>query len=369
MKHYLFIYGPLGAGGAERVLIDVLRNFDYTRYAVDLCLMMPGGRLYGEIPQEVKVFSLWKGYTLGYRWSYHVSNKLGIDYFLKRKLRVVEDKYDVVVSFLEGVPLKLHALMNLGGMHVSWVHCDLYQYPYEANQFRRGEELRAYNKMDKVVCVAQDTEKAFRRRFPTCTSQTDVIYNPIDYKKILRMAGEECVDNNKFTIVTSGRLTPPKKLDRVPRLARALKDSGRKGFVFQIIGEGELRTELERQIAELGVEDCVQLMGFHANPFPLVKAADMMFCCSGYEGFCLVICEAMLLGTPVVSTRTSGPIEILDNDRYGLLCDHTDESMFQAVCRMMDNPDLRRRYSEVGRERVRDFFVEHTMESIYQLAE
>lgn len=70
---------------------------------------------------------------------------------------------------------------------------------------------------------------------------------------------------------------------------------------------------MEQQIHDLGVEDMVQIIGFKRNPFPYVKSADMMFCCSGYEGFCLAICEAMVLGIPVVSTKTSGPIEIIDN--------------------------------------------------------
>lgn len=102
-------------------------------------------------------------------------------------------------------------------------------------------------------------------------------------------------------------------------------------FFFNWIGDGELRSEMEQQIHDLGVEDMVQIIGFKRNPFPYVKSADMMFCCSGYEGFCLAICEAMVLGIPVVSTKTSGPIEIIDNNKYGILCDHDENSMFDAV--------------------------------------
>lgn len=111
----------------------------------------------------------------------------------------------------------------------------------------------------------------------------------------------------------------------------------------------------------------MQFLGFKKNPFPYVKNADMMFSCSGYEGFCLVICEAMCLGVPVVSTKTAGPIEILDNDKYGLLADHNDESMYQTVKRMVLDKRLRSYYSKIGRERVLDFSVKKAIRQIEKL--
>lgn len=368
MKSYLFIYGPLGGGGAERVLLDILKNFDYTRYNVDLCLLCPGGVLYDEIPQEVNVITLYKYYTLSYRLAYHLSTRFGLDYFLKNRINhQLTRKYDVTISFLEGLPLKLHALIDKSNKNVSWVHCDLLRFPYEKNQFFYGEELRAYGKMDKIICVAKDTEIAFQKRFPQLSNKTEVIYNPIDYKEILYKAEEEVVCNDVFTIITVGRLTPPKKMERVLQVAKVLKAKGYTNIKFQIIGDGELKEQLQNQITNNNLTDTVELLGFKKNPYPIIKTADMMFCCSGFEGFCLVICEAMLLGVPVVSTRTSGPIEILGDDKYGMLCDHTLESMVYSVEKMISDKQLRLHYSEVGKERVKDFYVENTMRQVYSL--
>jgi glycosyltransferase involved in cell wall biosynthesis len=63
----------------------------------------------------------------------------------------------------------------------------------------------------------------------------------------------------------------------------------------------------------------------------------------------------MCLCTPVVSTRTSGPIEIIDNDKYGLLCDHDDESIYRAVRRMYDDEELRSHYAETAVSRIAQF--------------
>ncbi len=355
-KRILFMYGQINGGGAERVLLDVLHNIDYSKFEVDLCQIVRGGLLYAEIPKSVNVISLWSDYSLSYKLAIRLSNLLGCDCLFKRKLKKkLVKQYDLEISFLEGFPLKIHAMMDTKARKVTWVHCDLFRFPYEAGEFRKGEELAAYNKMDKVVCVANDTKKAFQQRFPQCTSEVMVVYNPIDTERIIKLSQEfQPAKPERFTIISSGRLTPQKKPERVLRVARMFKDNGI-DVLFQWIGDGELKEELLVLRKELEVEDMVEFLGFQKNPFPYVRQADMMFCCSGYEGFCLVICEAMCLGVPVVSTRTSGPIEILDNDKYGLLTGHSDNEMFMAVKRMMENVDLRSYYSKQGKIRVQEF--------------
>lgn len=372
MKRYLFIDGQLNGGGAERVLIDILSNFDFEHNEVTLLQVNSGGTLLDEVPSKVRVVSAWSGYTRGYSLAYHSSQWLSWDYPLcSRLLKAVKgQRFDVAISFLEGMPLKMHAMITeVADRNYSWVHCDLDKDRYEVGQFRKGKEIRAYNKMDGVICVASDTAKAFQRRFPDCASEVKVIYNPIDVDKVIRLSGCEVIrlsEDEFFTIAVCGRLTAPKKLDRVIRLARRIKEEGLR-IKIQLIGDGDLREEL-RKLSELsGVEDIVEFLGFQRNPFPYVKAADMLLSTSGYEGFSLVICEAMALGVPVVATKTAGPMEILDNDRYGLLCEHDDESIYQAVKRMYEEEELRRHYAEVGKERVKEFSVERTMKEIYEL--
>lgn len=365
---YLFITGPLNAGGAERVLLDVLRNFDYTQHEVHLCQIVAGGHLDHEVPEQVKRLPLWPAYTLGYKLANHISNKLGIDYFVRRRmLKVLAEEYDVAISFLEGTPLKFHVIgMPRAKRHYSWVHCDLYNFPYEKGQFRNEqEELNAYNAMDAVICVAKDTERAFQKRFPSCKSAVRTIYNPVDLDKVQRMSNACTIENKEFTVLCLGRISPPKKIDRVVRVAALLKKKGLP-IHFQIMGQGELKSEIEHQIADCDVQDRVVIKPFQANPFPYVKAADVLLSSSVAEGFSLVICEAMALGTPVVSTRTAGPVEILQ-DKYGLLCEHDDESIAAAVELMYLNAELRCNYAQSALSRVQDFAVENTMKQIYAL--
>ncbi len=368
MKRILFITGPLNGGGAERVLLDILHHFDYNNYDVTLCQIIPGGTLADEIPTDVKRISVWRGYTLCYKLAYRISNWLGIDYFLRRKLKsAIRGKYDLVISFLEGMPLKMHAILNPEAINVSWVHCDLLRDPYEAMQFRTGEEVLSYNKMDKIICVSPLAKDAFIQRFKNIQTPVDVIYNPIDIEKITSLASKEDIKYDKFTIVTVGRLCHQKCMDRIIRLASKFKLEGRSNIQFIIIGDGVLRTDLEELANEMNVNDIVKFMGFMRNPFPYVKSANLFLSCSGFEGFSLVICEAMSLGVPIVSTRTAGPIEILEDNKYGLLCNHDDASIYQAVKRMIENNELGNFYSRQARNRAMRFNPTETIAAIENL--
>jgi glycosyltransferase involved in cell wall biosynthesis len=371
MKHnLLFIYGPLNAGGGERVLIDLLSNLDYTKYAVDLCLIVNKGILLPEVPKQVHIISLWKKYNLFYKIAYRLSKWFGMHAMFRKVLKEkITKPYDVEISFLEGMPMKLHALMETNAKKISWVHCDLFNFPYEAKQFAIGEELSAYNKMDSIVCVSSNAMQAFKKRFPTCISPQMVMYNPIDLNKIVKLGNEkQNIKAETFTIVAVGRLTGPKKMDRVIRLAARFKKEQLK-IKFQIVGDGELKEELLNLSKTLETDDIVEFVGFVKNPFPYIQTADILLLSSLSEGFGLVICEAMCLGVPVVSTKTSGPIEIIDNNKYGVLCNHDDESIYNAVKSLIADNPLRLYYKNAGLQRAKYFSVNSMLTQFDQLIE
>jgi glycosyltransferase involved in cell wall biosynthesis len=105
-------------------------------------------------------------------------------------------------------------------------------------------------------------------------------------------------------IVAVGRLGAEKgHADLIEAFALLVQKRG-KQFHLHIAGEGALRENLEGLIAKLNVSDCAFLHGYVANPFPLLKHADLMVLPSRYEGLPNVMLEAMLCGCPVLATNT-----------------------------------------------------------------
>lgn len=369
-KKILFIDGPLGGGGAERVLIDILRNIDYNSFEVDLAVICRGGILMDEVPDDVNIIELWPGYSWDYKLAYRVSKWLRCNWLFSRKMNgpKLRRDYDIEISFLEGMPLKLGALRTTNAKKATWVHADLFTHRYEADQFYPGEELDAYNKMDVVVNVSKDCEDAFCHRFPDCVAEKRVIYNPIDRAKIERMAGEYDVskDTNRLTVITVGRLTPQKKPERLSQVAKLAQDAGLP-VRFKWVGDGELHSQMMALRDKMGLTDMVEFTGFSKNPFPHIKAADIMMVTSDFEGFCLVICEAMCLGVPVISTRTAGPSEIIGNNEYGVLTDLSAEALFKALKRWIDNPTERQAIAQKALPIPNIYSVDNAVNALFKL--
>jgi glycosyltransferase involved in cell wall biosynthesis len=137
----------------------------------------------------------------------------------------------------------------------------------------------------------------------------------------------------------------------VSAAARVVRDLPDTRFV--IVGEGELREPLERQIRDLGLERHVLLTGFRPDALGLMKSLDVFVMSSLTEGLGSAILEAMACERPVVATRAGGIPEAVSDGETGLIVPpHDDAALAAAIVRLLRNPDLRDRYGQAGRQRV-----------------
>jgi glycosyltransferase involved in cell wall biosynthesis len=126
---------------------------------------------------------------------------------------------------------------------------------------------------------------------------------------------------------------------------------------FLIIGEGELREQLERQIHGLGLDRHVVLTGFRGDVLGLVKSLDVFVMSSITEGLGSAILEAMACGRPVVATRAGGIPEAVDHEVTGIIVPPQDEhALSAAMLRLLRSPRLRDQFGQAGRQRVIDSF-------------
>lgn len=126
---------------------------------------------------------------------------------------------------------------------------------------------------------------------------------------------------------------------------------------FVILGDGELRESLERQIKELGLERHVVLGGFRNDVIGLIKSFDLFVMSSLTEGLGTSILDAMACTKAVVGTRTGGiPEAVRDNETGLLVPPHDEAALAAAIVRLLKEPHLRARLASSGRQRVAEYF-------------
>jgi len=375
-KRILFLMPALSGGGAEKVLIDILKNFNYARYDVSLFLEYEEGIYLPDIPRCVKVLALHKSNHL---WFQRLHRRLmerrlyGIYHELVYRPQVLwlmrGKKFDTIISFMEGSAVKFHSYVTgKAERNLSWVHIDFKKKHWSLDFFRNQEdEIRCYRKMDAIIFVSNDARRRFLEVYPMVESgKCRVVYNLIDGEEIKRLASLAVVEKRKFTICMVGRLNRQKRYDRAIEVARRLKSDGY-DVIFRILGEGELESELKQQIQTCKLEDRVFLKGFIKPPYPYIAQSDLVLNTSESEGLSLVIAEALCLGVPVVSTKTTGPIELLGRSQYGILTDESIDAIYDGVKTLIDHEELRKEYARKAAERAGMFQVEETMETVYSL--
>ena len=357
-KKILFLIESLSGGGAEKVLSVIVKYLDYSKYEVTVCPVVDVGVYADNVRRHathyVPIMSF-QGSGLSRFWN-SIKYKLIYSILpLKWVYRLfIPQGNDVEIAFCEGYATKLLACANSRSKKIAWLHVDLLYFPWtqEIGIYKSvKEEINTYSLYDKIVCVSKTVEDSFHKKYGlddhTCT-----IYNPIDVSDICQQAGGNIVQRGSVVqLISVGRLTYQKGYDRLLKVTKRLHDEG---FCISllILGEGTERSSLECFVETNDMQSYVSLPGFVDNPYQEIAAADIFVCSSRAEGFSLVIAEAMALGIPVISTYCSGPNELLQEGKCGMLVENTEEALYVGIRTVLKDMTWMDSYVRVARERV-----------------
>jgi len=210
-----------------------------------------------------------------------------------------------------------------------------------AKAFLRYSIRLTYPLADARVCVSKGAATDLAALSGLDYGSIEVIYNPVP-PAFVAPSGIDLAQtiwpSDGARIIAVGSLKAQKNFALLLSAFAGLLS--RRPAHLVILGEGTLRGDLEDQVHRLGLSDNVVLAGFKVDPAPYYATADVFALSSDYEGFGLVIVEAMHAGLTVVSTDCkSGPREILEDGLHGYLVPCRDETALAlALEEALDHP-------------------------------
>lgn len=328
MKKLLVFGYTMEMGGAEKALVDTLNYLkDYCE--IDLYLINPIGSLMNSIPKSVTVHKLKENI-----FSYLLFRFIPL--YRKIKINKIANSKDYFAAFgyMEGRCGTWVADIKKQIKKIAWIHNDVSKFDIGIST---KEIKHTYNNVDKVICVSKDAKKEFCNKYNIDESKVKVIYNYINEQEIIEKSKEFKVNNKVFTFVNVAKMRDQKRQDRLVMAAKYLKNLGYE-FKIQLIGDGPNLSKISNMVKENDVSDKIELLGLQTNPYPYIKSADFFVLSSYMEGYGIVIKESLLLKTKILTTDITGPREILENGKYGIIVKNNDEDIKYKMKEILDDP-------------------------------
>ena len=357
MKKILIVAPSLAVGGMEKVLINLVNSLPQENYNITIKTIYDNFELASNLNKNIKYSSFYK--TCKNKKIDYIKVRL-YTFMLKKftpKLLyrlLIKERYDTEIAFFRGAAIKIiSGSNNYEANKLAWVHNDFTKCTGIFDWFNNEEQTKnAYRKFNKIVCVSQYAKEKFTERMGI-KENVIVRYNinlTDDIKNKAEEKIEEKFNKNTFKVCTVGRLVEAKGYDRLLKIHKRLMDEELKHDLI-IVGDGPDREKLTKYINDNNLNNSVYLLGSKSNPYKYIKNSDLFVCSSRWEGFSTVISEAVILEKPVITTRVSGTEELFLNNKYGLITENNEESLYEGLKNIITNKELYVYYKNKVKER------------------
>lgn len=375
LKRILFVIDSITCGGAEKGLISLLNNIEYSNYDVDLLYFCHENEYYlNEIPNQVHIIEpdlvtqlalSSGGYVLSHVWNFHylsliikrilfgIMGKIDRDSYFRRRAKdwkilrryipELEKKYDAAIAYLENYPVYFTLDKVKAKKYIVWQRTD-----YKKTGCKAEWDLPYFQRADTICVLSEEMKNNFLSEFPGIKEKVVIFPNIVDIKNILEKSKENISFDDAysgFRIVSVGTLRHVKGYDVSMRACKRLLEKGY-DFRWYIIGSGEELKQMQKEIMHLGIEERFILLGNKRNPYAFVAQSDIFVQCSYREGFSTTVFEAKCLQKPIVITDAPGMKNQIEHGVNGIIVPtgNSDE-VANAVEKLMNSSDLRMKFS------------------------
>ncbi len=346
MTTIVHIISSSDTGGAQTLLLNILQNIDTSKYRLIVICNHEG--------HYVSDFQNYANKT--YLLNFNHKNPLKEFFFaynLYSKIRkiIIKEKVDIVHNHLwkacfygshaaQGIVKKV--FNNLHGELISEVEesslkLNLYRYLYQKLQ-GRSIAISHYNAKELVKLGIKKED-------------ITVIYNAIDAIYFNHIHHKNIIHDNPFNVLCIARIFPQKGIDYLLETAEKLDNN----IQINIIGDGVDYKEISLLIKKKNLSN-IHLLGFKKDVRPYLEQADVFVLPSRWEGFGIVLLEAMAYELPIIASNTGGIPEIVQHDKGGLLFDVGNiNQLIEHLIFLKNNIEIRKRMGNHNKA----YFLKH----------
>lgn len=358
----LFVAQNLEMGGIQKALINTVKELSKdNNFEIDL-FVFGSGPLIDELPKNINVYfgslllnlvSTPFSVVRERKYYLHIIMRvlcmivvriIGSEKFYRLlfKLQKKFKGYDVAISYFNDVQTgyfnrgtNQFVIENTHAKKIAWIHTD----PIEAG-FKYKTSLKTYKDFDKIVCVSEACKQKFQDLIPEFKSKTYVVYNFFPIEEIKKKSNMfNPFEKKKIRIVSVGRIdNSTKRFYFIPEISKRLKNDSIFDFKWIVVGDGPDIESNKQLVQEIGVSDFVEFVGEKVNPYPYIKESDLFVLTSAYEGYPMVVCESIILETPVLTSNYSSAHEQIVNNYNGIITGMALEDLYLALKDILENP-------------------------------
>lgn len=366
MVKILFFIHDLMHGGAEKVLVNLVNNMDSDKFDITVMTLFNEGVHIKNLNQNIK-------YKYCFNKSFKGNSKI-LSLVSPQRLykKFIKDDYDILVSYLEGSCTRIiSGCTDDSVKKVAWVHIEQGEKEFCYSYKNYNEAVECYKKFDNIVCVSNSVKDNFIGH-SKISDKVEVLYNTNESEKIKLLSKEE-INNEKFKnndeikLCGVAKVLPNKGFMRLARVHKKLIEEGLDHHIY-ILGVGEEMKKIQQYLDDNNLQDTFTFLGYDENPYKYVANSDLFVCASFAEGFSTATTEALIVGTPVLTTLCAGMKEMLgENNEYGVIVENNEDALYEGLKDILQNKEKLTYYKEQAKQRGAVFSTDKTVNAVQDM--
>lgn len=287
-----------------------------------------------------------------------IKDKFTIDYILSLGEFIRHSNPDMIIVHGYSTHIWTKLAVAYAKIPVKLIHVEHNTEKYTA--FRRYLTQKLDKYTDKYICVSKGVANHLMKQ-GIDKSKVEVIYNGIDIDSF-DLPKEK---HDIFTVGMVARFSKQKdQMTLIKAIEYLIKEKNKK-INLLLMGIGKTRKKCEKYISEHNLDNNIKII--EGNFKDLIVKTDLFVLATHYEGFGLVLCEAIAAKTPVISTDVSGANEVVLNNKTGLLVeDNNVLDLANNILKMKNSKELRESLSKEAYEFINEKFSLELMYKNYE---